>query len=206
MANVRLDNVTKEFGPHTAVRDLTLDIADGEFFVLLGPTGAGKTTILRLIAGLDKPTSGRIVLGGEDMSDWTVAQRDVKTGVQDGDKIQILSGIKPGDTVVVDGADRLRDGADVEIPNLTGKIAAPSGNAADAARAAQRAQLEAAAAKACSADLKKLCPTATPGREARMCLFQHREELSAGCDKARALTRRGGGGRRGGRGGGGGTP
>jgi multidrug efflux system membrane fusion protein len=138
--------------------------------------------------------------------DKTVAQRTVKTGVQDGDKIQILSGIKPGDTVVVDGADRLRDGADVEIPNLTGKIAAPSGNAADAARAAQRAQLEAAAAKACSADLKKLCPTATPGREARMCLFQHREELSAGCDKARALTRRGGGGRRGGRGGGGGTP
>jgi len=77
MANVRLDNVTKEFGAHTAVRDLTLDIADGEFFVLLGPTGAGKTTILRLIAGLDRPTSGRIVLGGEDMSDWTVAQRDV---------------------------------------------------------------------------------------------------------------------------------
>jgi len=61
--------------------------------------------------------------------DKTVVQRNVKTGVQDGDNIQVLSGVKPGDTVVVDGADRLRDGADVEIPNQTGKITAPSGNA-----------------------------------------------------------------------------
>src|SRR4051812_13899805 len=61
--------------------------------------------------------------------DKTVTQRSVKTGVQDGDNIQVLSGVKAGDTVVVDGADRLRDGADVEIPNQTGKITAPSGNA-----------------------------------------------------------------------------
>src|SRR6185312_8237782 len=62
--------------------------------------------------------------------DKTVAQRTVKTGVQDGDKIQILSGLKAGDTVVVDGADRLRDGADVEIP-AGGKIVAPSGGGQD---------------------------------------------------------------------------
>jgi len=140
--------------------------------------------------------------------DKTVAQRDVKTGVQDGNNIQILSGVKPGDTVVVDGADRLRDGADVEIPNPTGKITAPSGGENDAARAARRAQMQAAVAKACSEDLKKLCPQAAPGsREMRMCLFQNRDDLSADCTKARSqMQRAGGGGRRGGGGGGGGTP
>ncbi|HET7083874.1 MAG TPA: efflux RND transporter periplasmic adaptor subunit [Rhizomicrobium sp.] len=140
----------------------------------------------------------------------TVTQRDVKTGVQDGDNIQVLSGIKPGDTVVVDGADRLRDGADVEIPNQTAKIAAPSGGANDAERAAKRAQAMAAVAKACSEDVKKFCPTAQPGsREMRMCLFQNRDDLSAGCSKARSDMQRGfggGGGRRGGGGGGGGGP
>src|SRR5690606_32433586 len=48
-----------------------------EFFVLLGPTGAGKTTALRLIAGLDRPTSGRVLVDGVDMADWTAAQRDI---------------------------------------------------------------------------------------------------------------------------------
>ncbi len=131
----------------------------------------------------------------------TVAQREVKTGVQDGDKIQILSGVKPGDTVVVDGADRLRDGADVEIP-AGGKIAAPSssGGATDAERAKRRAAMQALVAKSCSEDIKKICPDAKPGtREARMCLFQNRDSLSADCSKAMSQMRRGGtGGRRGG--------
>jgi len=138
----------------------------------------------------------------------TVTQRNVKTGVQDGNNIQILSGIKAGDTVVVDGADRLRDGADVEIPNQTVKIAAPSGGENDAARAARLAQARAAVAKSCGEDLKKLCPTAQPGsREMRMCLFQNRDDLSPGCSKAFSQMRRGNGGpggRRGGGGGGGG--
>jgi multiple sugar transport system ATP-binding protein len=77
MAHVRLDGVSKQYGGHTALKDLSLEIADGEFFVLLGPTGAGKTTTLRLIAGLDQPTSGTIHIGGEDMRDWSAAQRDV---------------------------------------------------------------------------------------------------------------------------------
>jgi len=135
----------------------------------------------------------------------TVSQRTVKTGVQDGNNIQILSGLKPGDTVVIDGADRLRDGADVEIPNQTQKIAAPSGAGADdAARAARRAQMQAAVAKACSEDVKKLCPSAQPGREMRMCLFQNRDSLSADCNKVFSRMRQGGGGGRRGGGGGGG--
>ena len=137
----------------------------------------------------------------------TVNQRDVKTGVQDGNNIQILSGIKPGDTVVVDGADRLRDGADVEIPNQTVKIAAPSGANSDAANAARRAEMTAALNKACSEDVKKLCPTAQPGsREMRMCLFQNRDSLGADCSKAWSQMRRGGGGGRRGGGGGGRAP
>ena len=146
----------------------------------------------------------------------TVSQRTVKTGVQDGNNIQILSGIKAGDTVVVDGADRLRDGADVEIPNPTGKITAPSGAGADdAARAARRAQAAAALNKSCSEDIKKLCPAPAAGASAtdiaranRLCLFQNRDSLSDDCSKALSAMRRGfgGGGRRGGGGGGGGTP
>jgi multidrug efflux system membrane fusion protein len=139
----------------------------------------------------------------------TVNQRSVKTGVQDGDNIQVLTGIKPGDTVVVDGADRLRDGADVEIPNQTGKITAPSGNATDAERAARRAQVTAALNKACTEDVKKHCADAQPGsREMRMCLFQNRDDLSADCSKAFSQMRRGfgGGGGGGRRGGGGGAP
>ena len=77
MARITLDKVTKTFGASTALRDLSLDVADGEFFVLLGPTGAGKTTTLRLIAGLDKPTSGSVSVDGEDMADWTAGQRDI---------------------------------------------------------------------------------------------------------------------------------
>ncbi|HEY2008049.1 MAG TPA: efflux RND transporter periplasmic adaptor subunit [Rhizomicrobium sp.] len=134
----------------------------------------------------------------------TVTQRNVTTGVQDGNNIQIVAGIKPGDTVVVDGADRLRDGADVEIPNQTAKIAAPSGSSADdAARAARRAQMQAQLTKACSDDVKKFCPSAQPGRETRMCLFQNRDSLSDTCNKVFSKMRQGGGGGRRGGGGGG---
>jgi multiple sugar transport system ATP-binding protein len=77
MAHVQLRNITKKFRRHTALNELSLDIGDGEFFVLLGPTGAGKTTTLRLIAGLDSPDSGAIEIGGQDVGKWSAAERDV---------------------------------------------------------------------------------------------------------------------------------
>jgi multiple sugar transport system ATP-binding protein len=77
MAQIRLDSISKRFGGNVAVQDLSLDIGDGEFFVLLGPTGAGKTTTLRLIAGLEKPDSGGISIGGQDVRGWSAAERDV---------------------------------------------------------------------------------------------------------------------------------
>jgi multiple sugar transport system ATP-binding protein len=77
MAHVRLDKISKKFGSHTALNNLDLDIPDGEFFVLLGPTGAGKTTTLRLIAGLDSPSGGGISIDEQDVSSWSAAERDV---------------------------------------------------------------------------------------------------------------------------------
>lgn len=82
MAHIELRNVTKKFGSHTALAGLDLDIADGEFFVLLGETGAGKTTTLRLIAGLEKPTEGNIFIDGIDVGGWGAAERDVALVLQ----------------------------------------------------------------------------------------------------------------------------
>jgi multiple sugar transport system ATP-binding protein len=77
MAHVVLHNISKKFRRHTALNGLSLNIEDGEFFVLLGPTGAGKTTTLRLIAGLDHPDSGAIHIDGQDVGAWSAAERDV---------------------------------------------------------------------------------------------------------------------------------
>jgi multiple sugar transport system ATP-binding protein len=77
MAEVQLIGIKKAFGAVAAVHDVSLTIADGELFVLLGPTGAGKTTILRLIAGLERPDGGRVRIGASDVTDATSAIRDV---------------------------------------------------------------------------------------------------------------------------------
>ena len=76
MADVHIKNVTKSFGEQVAVNGLDLHIADGEFVVLLGPTGAGKTTTLRLIAGLERPDSGTIEIGGHNATMLSPAERD----------------------------------------------------------------------------------------------------------------------------------
>ena len=77
MAEVTLSNLSKSFGATRALQDVTMTIPDGAFVVLLGPTGAGKTTTLRLIAGLDKPDTGDIQIGGQSVLQDTPAQRDV---------------------------------------------------------------------------------------------------------------------------------
>jgi len=63
LARVYLEHVWKKFGTVVAVKDLTLEVKDGEFFVLLGPSGCGKTTTLRMIAGLEDVTEGTIYIG-----------------------------------------------------------------------------------------------------------------------------------------------
>ncbi len=82
MAHIQLKGISKAFGNQVALKNLDLEIADGEFFVLLGQTGAGKTTTLRLVAGLEKPTSGQIFIDGQDVGEWGAAERDVALVLQ----------------------------------------------------------------------------------------------------------------------------
>ena len=77
MATVTLRGLTKRYGKTRAVEDLDLSVNDGEFFVLLGPSGAGKTTTLSLIAGLEPPDAGEVLLGGEDVTRVDPWKRDV---------------------------------------------------------------------------------------------------------------------------------
>ncbi|HVB51177.1 MAG TPA: ABC transporter ATP-binding protein [Acidimicrobiales bacterium] len=79
---VCLENVTKIFDGVPAVDDLSLEIFDGEFFSLLGPSGCGKTTSLRMLGGFEEPTSGRILLGGRDVTYLAPYHRDVNTVFQ----------------------------------------------------------------------------------------------------------------------------
>ena len=80
---IQFDNVSRHFGTVKAVDQADIKIRDGEFFSLLGPSGSGKTTCLRMIAGFDKPTSGRIFLYGQDVSDLPPFERNVNTVFQD---------------------------------------------------------------------------------------------------------------------------
>ncbi len=77
MAELRLHRVGKRFGAVQALQSLSLEVASGEFIVLLGPSGAGKTTTLRLAAGLEQPDEGEVFIGGRDVTRLAPALRDV---------------------------------------------------------------------------------------------------------------------------------
>lgn len=77
MAQIRIENVRKDFGSFNAVKSSSFTIEDGEFFMLLGPSGCGKTTTLRMMAGLELPTSGDIYIDGEEVGQKPASQRDI---------------------------------------------------------------------------------------------------------------------------------
>ena len=77
MATIELDNVDKHYGSYHALRDISFDIADGEFVVLVGPSGCGKSTLLRSLAGLEEITGGSIRLGGHRVDNIPAKDRDV---------------------------------------------------------------------------------------------------------------------------------
>ncbi len=77
MAEIKLETVAKTFGTFSAVKGVSFTVDHGSFFVILGPSGCGKTTTLRMIAGLELPTSGRILLDGEDVTALRASARDI---------------------------------------------------------------------------------------------------------------------------------
>jgi ABC-type sugar transport system ATPase subunit len=83
MAGVRFEKVGKRYGSVDAVRELTLEIADGEFMVLVGPSGSGKTTALRMLAGLEAVTSGSIFIGEREVNQVAPRERDIAMVFQD---------------------------------------------------------------------------------------------------------------------------
>jgi putative spermidine/putrescine transport system ATP-binding protein len=77
MANIELRGISKTYGAGAAVDDINLAIGEGEFFSLLGPSGCGKSTMLRMIAGFITPSHGRVLIGGEDVTDLPPEKRNV---------------------------------------------------------------------------------------------------------------------------------
>jgi multiple sugar transport system ATP-binding protein len=77
MADVRFERLTKRFGDLAVAEDLSLAIADGELFTFLGPSGCGKSTLLHIVAGIEPPSSGRVWIGGRDVTDVPPQRRDV---------------------------------------------------------------------------------------------------------------------------------
>jgi multiple sugar transport system ATP-binding protein len=83
MSKLEIRGLTKRFGSNTVVDQVSLTVENGEFFVLLGPSGGGKTTILRMICGLEKPDAGQVLLDGRDITQLSPRQRNVGMVFQD---------------------------------------------------------------------------------------------------------------------------
>jgi len=116
-----------------------------------------------------------------DKAKKVVSMRSITTGAQQGDRVAVLKGLNPGETVVTDGADRLREGGEVTIPGGQ-KVAdvKPAETAGSGPTEAERAAARAKMLAACGADIKKYCPD-LKGREMTMCMRDHRDDLSEVC-------------------------
>src|SRR5581483_10855790 len=78
MAEIALEHITKRYGDgYEAVKDMNLDVSDGEFMILVGPSGCGKSTALRMVAGLEDITDGELKIGGQVMNDRAPKERDI---------------------------------------------------------------------------------------------------------------------------------
>src|SRR5438045_7043984 len=75
--SIELQSVTKQFGEVAAVRNVSFSVKEGELMALLGPSGGGKTTVLRMIAGLEMPTSGDVFIRGQRVNDLSVQKRNI---------------------------------------------------------------------------------------------------------------------------------
>jgi multiple sugar transport system ATP-binding protein len=120
MASISLEKISKSFGDVHALRELQLDVEDGEFFVLLGPSGAGKTTTLRVIAGLEQPESGRVCMDGEDITGWHIADRDCAFVFQ---QYSLYPHLSVYDNIAFPLRSPLRRTTESEIRRKVGKVA-----------------------------------------------------------------------------------
>ena len=77
MGSISLNGINKSFGTTEVLKDINLDIKDGEFLILIGPSGCGKSTLMNLIAGLEDLTGGEIVIDGKDVSEESPKDRDI---------------------------------------------------------------------------------------------------------------------------------
>lgn len=121
MAEVQLRGVTKDFGETRAIADLSLTIGDGELVVLLGPTGAGKTTALRLVAGLEAPDAGAVLFDGADVTKAPPAARDVTFVFQ---QYSLYPHLSVFDNLAFPLRSPLRRVPETEIRRVIGQIAA----------------------------------------------------------------------------------
>jgi multidrug efflux system membrane fusion protein len=156
-------------------------------------------------AAIERGSSGAFVYVVD--KDSTANMRAVTLGVSQGDQQAITQGLQPGETVVTDGADSLKDGADVELPKNAPKPTATTAaapGASDAARAKHKAAMAAAMKQYCSDDIAKYCPNMQPGTpDLRACVFQNMSSFSSTCTDALKKLRSGGHHHSGGGGGGG---